>query len=206
MYHLLRKSAKYTQNNPKVLFACFIDLRKAFDKVRHNGLLYKLRKNGISDLFYNILKNMYQKTESCVKTDRSNVTDSFSSNICVRQGVTLKPNLFKQFINDLPEIFDQTCNPVTLNSLKLNCLLYTDDIVLLSETAEGLQNSLDKVSQYCKKWGMEINTDKTKSLVFNSTGRLFPVTLMIDNQLIEKVKHYRYLGVMINASGSFSDD
>ena len=52
---------------------------------------------------------------------------------------------------------------------------------------------------------MEINTDKTKSLVFNSTGRLFPVTFMIDNQLIEKVKQYRYLGVMLNASGSFSD-
>ena len=121
LYHLLRKSAKYTQNNPKLIFSCFIDLRKAFDKVRHDGLLYKLRKNGISDLFYNIIKNMYQKTESCVKTDRSNVTDSFSSNIGVRQGVNLSPNLFKLFINDLPEIVVQTCNPVTLNSLKLNC-------------------------------------------------------------------------------------
>ena len=148
---------------------------------------------------------MYQKTELCVKTDRSNVTDSFSSNIGVRQGDNLNPNLLKLFINDLPEIFDQTCNPATLNSLKLNCLLYADDIVLLSETAEGLQNSLDKLSRYCKKWGMEINTDKTKSLVFNSTGRLFPVTFMIDNQLINKVKQYRYLGVMFNASGSFSD-
>ena len=102
---------------------------------------------------------------------------------------------------DLPEIVDQTCNPATLNSLKLSCLLYADDIVLLSETAEGLQNSLDKVSQYCKKkWGIEINIDKTKSLVFNNTGRLFPVTFMIDNQLIENVKQYRYLGVMFNAS------
>ena len=44
---------------------------------------------------------------------------------------------------------------------------------------------------------MEINTDKTKLLVFN--------TFMIDNQLIEKVKQYRYLGVIVNASGSFSD-
>jgi hypothetical protein len=61
------------------------------------------------------------------------------------------------------------------------------------------------LSQYCKKWGMEINTDKTKSLVFNSTGRLFPVTFIIDNQLIEKVKQYRYLGVIFNASRSFSD-
>lgn len=65
---------------------------------------------------------MYQKTELCIKTDKSNVTDSFSSNIGVRQGDNLSPNLFKLFINDLPEIFDQTCNPATLNSLKLNCL------------------------------------------------------------------------------------
>jgi hypothetical protein len=58
-YYLdIRKSAKYTQNNPSVLLACFIDLRKAFDKVRHHGLLYKLRKNGMSDLFYNIIKNI----------------------------------------------------------------------------------------------------------------------------------------------------
>jgi hypothetical protein len=51
---------------------------------------------------------------------------------------------YSGYIYDLPEIFDQTCNPATLNSLKLNCLLYADDIVLLSETTEELQNSLDK--------------------------------------------------------------
>jgi hypothetical protein len=101
MFVLKTLIEKYTRNNPKVLFSCFIDLRKAFDKVRHDGLLYKLRKNGISDLFYNIIKNMYQKTELCVKTDRSNVTDSFSSNIGVRQGDNLTPNLFKLFITEI---------------------------------------------------------------------------------------------------------
>ena len=89
---------KFTQNNPKDLLSCFIDLRKAFDKVRHDDLLYKLRKNGISDLFYSIIKNMHQKTELCAKTDKSKVTDSFSSNIGVRQRVNLSPNLFTLFI------------------------------------------------------------------------------------------------------------
>jgi hypothetical protein len=50
LFRRLFNIEKYTQNNPKVLFSCFNDLRKAFDKVRHDGLLYKLRKNGISDL------------------------------------------------------------------------------------------------------------------------------------------------------------
>jgi hypothetical protein len=91
MFVLENLIEKYTQNNPKVLFSCFIDLRKAFDKVRHDGLLYKLRKNEISDLFYNSIKNMYQKTELCVKTNKSNVTDSFSSNTGVCQGDNLTP-------------------------------------------------------------------------------------------------------------------
>jgi hypothetical protein len=47
MFVLKTLIKKYTQNNPKVLFSCFIDLRKAFDKVRHDGLLYELRKNEV---------------------------------------------------------------------------------------------------------------------------------------------------------------
>ena len=44
---------------------------------------------------------------------------------------------------DIPKIFDKSCRDVTLNKTDLNCLIYADDIVLLSETEEGLRNCLD---------------------------------------------------------------
>lgn len=65
-HHFVLK--KYTQEGGKKFFTCFVDLQKAFDTVIHEGLLYKLRKTGISDLFYNIIKNIYNNTEFCVKT------------------------------------------------------------------------------------------------------------------------------------------
>ena len=109
------------------MYTCFVDLHKAFDTVNHNCLLYKLRKIGVSNLFYRIIKSMYSHTELCVKVDTNLVSDTFSSNIGVRQGDNLSPTLFKIFINDIVKEFDETCAPVALNTTKLNCLLYADD-------------------------------------------------------------------------------
>ena len=85
------------------------------------------------------------------------MTENITSNIGVRQGGNLSPTLFKIFINDLIDSFDESCKPDILNTLKLNCLLYADDLVLISETADGLQMCIDKLYNYCTKWGLQIN-------------------------------------------------
>jgi hypothetical protein len=47
---------------------------------------------------------------------------------------------FVLFVNDLPDIFYSNCMPVSFNNSKINCLMYADDVILLSETPTGLQN------------------------------------------------------------------
>jgi hypothetical protein len=49
--------------------------------------------------------------------------------------------------------------------------MYADDVILLSETPAGLQISLSHLQKYCTKWGLEVNTKKTKYLIFNNTGK-----------------------------------
>ena len=69
-------------------------------------------------------------------------------------------------INDVNNIFDKTfCQPDEITSLTLNILLHADDLVLISETSSGLQNRLDKLQEYCKKWGLTVNIKKTKPVV-----------------------------------------
>ena len=196
---------KYTKQGKKQLYTCFIDFKKAFDKVWHLALFYKLRKLGISDLFYNVIKDMYKNTSLCVKTDNYTLTENFPSDIGVRQGDNLSPTLFKLFIYDLPKIFDTKCCPVLLNETILNCLLYADDLILISETSFGLQNCLDKLSKYCKEWGLDINMEKTKAVVFNNTGRLSTEKFTFDGQPIDNEKKYNYLGMIFTASGKFTD-
>ena len=50
------------------LYACFIDFQKAFDSVIHCGLTLKLLQLNVGCKFYNIINNMYSKSEACVKT------------------------------------------------------------------------------------------------------------------------------------------
>ena len=57
----------------------------------------------------------------------------------LREWDNLRPNLFNLFINDLPKMFDNSCQPITLNTSKLNCLMYTDGVILFPETADELK-------------------------------------------------------------------
>lgn len=70
------------------------------------------------------------------------LSPNFISEVGVRQVDTLITNLFKVYTNDLPSIFKDGCDPVELNSCKLNCLLFADDVVLLSKNRAGYTNLL----------------------------------------------------------------
>ena len=50
--------------------------------------------------------------------------------------------------------------------------MYADDTVLLSESANGLQNCIDKLEYFCKKWNLSVNLNKTNVLIFNKAGRV----------------------------------
>ena len=202
MFTLQTLIQKYNKTNSKPLYACFVDFKRAFDSVLHAGLLYKLKNTGVGNKFYDIIKSMYCNTEICVKSDNFR-SEFFRSTLGVRQGDNLSPNLFNLYINDLPNYFDKSCDPVFLNGGNFNCLMYADDVVLLSTSEHGLQNCVNKLSKFSKDWKMSINTKKTKVLVFTKSGRQKNLHIKYNEIDIENVKQYTYLGVVFTSSGSF---
>ncbi len=89
----------------------------------------------------------------------------------VRQGDTLSPTLFKIFVNDLILHFlEPDSMPPILIDTVMGCLLYADDLVILSTTAEGLQTSLNKLDTFCNKWKLNINRDKSIVMKFSKGG------------------------------------
>ena len=77
--------------------------------------------------------------------------------------------LFSLYLNDLSKCFDDQCEPVPLGNcgLHISCLMYADDIVLISKTAKGLQTLLCRLEDFCKKWNLKVNINKTKIIIFN---------------------------------------
>ena len=83
--------------------------------------------------------------------------------------------------------------------------MFADDLVLISQTAEGLQNCLTNLQSYCKKWCLTVNTDKTKVVIFNRGGyKISKFAFLLNDNCIEIVQSYCYLGIMFSSTGSFS--
>ena len=192
---------KYTKNKNK-LYACFVDFKKAFDRVDHNFLLYKLKKMGISDSIYGVLKDLYVNQGSKLSV-RSNglLSNSFTSQIGVRQGDPLSPTLFNVFINDIVQYVENDCSPL-LNGKNLHCLLYADDLVLLSTSKDGIQCAVNGLENYVKDWGIEVNVSKTKMMVFNSEAILIEPNVKLGDVAVESVCSYKYLGLLLNVKGN----
>ena len=195
---------KYVKTGKDKLYICFVDFRKAFDKVIHTGILYKLLQHTHNGIFYQILKSMYSDDKLCVKVE-DKMTNFFKYEVGVRQGDVLSPTLFKLFVNDLPDTLSNIPDNVNLDNEKIPCLLYADDLVLISGSKEGLQKRLDTLCTYCQDWCMEINVKKTKIIIFNRNGRLLNENFSIGNNLIECVKQYKYLGIVIQNTGNFNE-
>ena len=82
--------------------------------------------------------------------------------------------------------------------------MYADDLVLMSLSEVGLQSKLNKLDEYCRKWGLEVNTKKTKVMAMSHSIKDVPSSIMrIGNATLEWVKSYTYLGILINANGDF---
>ena len=196
------------QSSKKKLFCGFIDLKGAFDSVWRDGLLYKIQQFNITGKCYQLIKSMYDGIKSCVSINGKS-SNYFPSNIGVRQGENLSPFLFTIFLNDIENFLSGSNihKGIELEDnvfvfLKLFVLLYADDTVILAETSTDLQNALDLYASYCKIWKLEINNSKTKVLVF-SKGRLPMYNFTINDDRIEVVSEYKYLGVLFSRSGSF---
>ena len=67
----------------------------------------------------------------------------------------------------------------------------------------GLNNSLQRLGKYAKKWKLKISQKKTKIMVFNKQGRSIDLKLKIDNLVIESCKKYVYLGIVFTPGNNF---
>ena len=97
----------------------FLDTSKAFDKVWHEGFIFKLKQNGISGDLLNILTDFLSNRKQRVVLN-GQVSTWTSVNAGVPQGSILGPLLFLIYINDLSD------------NLSSNVKLSADDTTLFS--------------------------------------------------------------------------
>ena len=184
---------KVVKKNKKRLFAVFIDFKKAYDTIDRDKLFRRLQDIGINGPFLKNIKAMYETVSYKIKL-KDGYLDPIKSNLGLKQGCPLSPMMFNLYIDDIKDIFDEQCNPVTVTDTKISHFLYADDLVLVSLSPEGLQRSLDKIFDYATTKSLTISIKKSKSMIFNTGGRLIKSKFYVNGEALEPVKSFCYLG------------
>ena len=88
---------------------------------------------------------------------------------------------------------------------RISHLLYADDLLLLSTSAAELQQNISKVNDFCNRWSLSINPDKSKIMIFTKNGQVKKDCnrFTIGQTHLECVNQYKYLGINVSSSGKF---
>ena len=195
---------KYVKKQGNKLFACFVDLKKAYDFVPRNLLFHSLLKDySIGGNFLKILQEIYSKNEVFIKT-ADGLLNPITTTLGLKQGCIFSPILFNIYINKIADIFDNSCDPVSINKTTTNCLLWADDLLLISKSEQGLQNAMNKMADFYSSLKLKININKTKVMIFNKRGLTLDKVYKfnINGQKVEVTDEYKYLGLKMRPSGS----
>ena len=193
----------YCHENNQKIYSCFVDFSNAFDTIPREKLFKKLLSYNITGKFFNIIRNIYMADQGSIKIGNQ-YTERFDIGRGVRQGCVLSPLLFNIFMADLFKQLDDNKGKMKIGDKEIACIAWADDLIIMSESESELQSMLETLEEYCEENRLTINTDKTKCMVFNKSGRLIRKRLHINGITIENVRSYKYLGFLLTPSGELN--
>ena len=179
----------------------YLDMSKAFDKVWHEGLLHKLKQNGVDgkllEFFNSYLSGRRQRV--VLNGNASDWAPIYSG---VPQGSVLGPLLFLVYINDLE------CG------IKSQIKFFADDTSLYSVvkdpavSAAELQHDLDLISKWANQWKMSFNPDPTKpaeEILFSQKSvEVFHPPLFFNGIEVKRVSEHKHLGLTLDPKLNFA--
>ena len=178
----------------------FLDISKAFDRVWHEGLIFKLKVYGISGSLLILLRNFLSGRSQRVALDGQS-SDWNEISAGVPQGSILGPLFFLIYINDLPDEI--------ISKIKI----FADDSSLFSliidqiRCAMQLNADMQKISEWAHQWKMSFNPDPSKQAVevyFSKKLNLpNPPELYFNNAPIVVQDHQKHLGLFLDKKLSF---
>ena len=173
----------------------YTDFSKAFDRVSHDLLLYKLTSFHLHPNLLLLLNSYLSNRKHRVVVDGQcsswNVVPSG-----IPQGSILGPLLFTLFVNDIP------------HQLSSDCLMFADDLKIFRQIScvndcTDLQHDLDKLLSWSLAWRLFINTRKCSVISLTLKRKPFNFTYHISNSDLTKVSVQKDLGVIFDSRLTF---
>ncbi|GJY35355.1 retrovirus-related pol polyprotein LINE-1 [Tanacetum coccineum] len=177
----------------------FLDLEKAYDSVPRELVWKTLLDKGTPRRYSRVIKDMYEGAKTRVRTTVGN-TEYFSVEVGLHHGSAISPYIFTLILDELSRGIQENIPW---------CMIFADDIVLIAESAEGLNNRLESWRKALEDNGLRVSREKTEYLRCDF-GRYEVVhqemDIHIGDQILQPKESFRYLGSVLHRSGRIDDD
>jgi hypothetical protein len=153
------------------LFACFLDLSKAFDRIRFQSIFECLAKYDVQPTLVHILYVIYKSSKTAALCNDAEIPLKIQRG--VRQGDVVSPRLFIAVLNYAISKIDWAGLGRRIQGEMLTHLLYADDAVLFAGNKRHLRKMIELFEEACASVGLELNAKK--SVYLNNTSDLTPL-------------------------------
>jgi len=196
----VRNVIEYYVSNDSTVNICCLDISKAFDKLNHNCLFYKLLSIGVPVHFINILRNWYSKLISHVRWGNT-LSKDFKISCGIRQGGILSPTLFNLYVDSILNKLDNMgCK---FKGVHFGSFMYADDLILLSPSVVELQNMLSICCKELELISLTLNVKKSVALRIGKRCYEKCFDLSTSWGGIQWVSETKYLGLYLKSGKLF---
>lgn len=183
-------------DNGKHVEALYTDFSKAFDRIDIPLLIFKLQKIGMEPGLLSWIQSYLSHGKQIVRF-QNKLSAPISVTSGVPQGSHLGPLLFILYVNDISFLLR-----------KIKFLIYADDMKLFMEVsnsseAEEFQNDINLFFTWCQKSLLQLNIKKCNSIAFSRKYVTPPIEVFLGNQVVQKCKIVRDLGVILDSKLTF---
>ena len=178
----------------------YLDMSKAFDKAWHEGLIFKLKQNGIEGKLLNLFESYLSNRKQRVMINGSE-SDRGIIESGVPQGSVLGPLIFLIYINDLEKGIKSQIN------FFADVTSIVSIVRSLNTMADEFNHDLRLINQWATQWKMSFNPDPSKQAVQVSfslklTPHVHPKIYFINNEVTITCEH-KHLGLILHSKLSF---
>ena len=179
----------------------YLDISKAFDRVWHQDLIYKLRQCGVSGKLLMLMQSfLSDRKQRTVLNCKTSTWGTISAG--VPQGSILGPPLFLIYINDLTD------------GIRCDVKLFADDTSIFTvvhdphTAALDMNHDLNLIKLWAHNWRISFNPDPNKKAVeVTFSKKRIPMNhppIFFDDIPVRKVQDHKHLGIILDSKLSFN--
>ncbi|KAJ2950223.1 hypothetical protein O0L34_g11585 [Tuta absoluta] len=191
----LKHTVRYYTDRSTPVYACFLDLSKAFDLVSYEILWDKLEKSNLPSELICIFRHWYDNQVNIVRW-AGEQSDEYRLDCGVRQGGLTSPKLFNLYMDQLIRELSSMHAGCSIDGVNVNNISYADDMVLLSPSISALRKLLQVCEAYADTHGLKYNIKKSELMVFaagSSSPNVVPPVKLYGNALTRVKRPYMKL-------------